>query len=160
MSENLERYKVLGWHHPVVITVNWIWAAPTGEHYRQYLWFIARTLLLLTDRDTHWVIYMEVQSTVNVERSNENQKERKFLLYRPLRSVSSWSLFWWRVPPMPALRAGLLPARTRPRSVLPLWRRPHDQVWWICVLQGLWGQRCVFCSFFGLFWRYLPELIL
>lgn len=63
-----------------------------------------------------------------------------------LRSVYSRSLLCWRVPSMPALCAGFLPARTRPSPLLPLWWRSHDQVWRISVLQGLWGQRWCFVS--------------
>lgn len=71
-----------------------------------------------------------------------------FFLCPSLRSVSSRSFLCWWFPSMPALSVGLLPARTRSGPLLPLWRRSHDQVRRIGLLQGLWGQRWGFVSVF------------
>lgn len=62
------------------------------------------------------------------------------------RSVSSRPFLCWRIPSMSDLSAGLIPAGTRPGPLLHLWRRSHDQVWSIGVLQRLWSQRWGFVT--------------
>lgn len=64
-----------------------------------------------------------------------------FLLLRP---VSGRSFLCWWFPSMSSLSTGLLPARTGPGPVLPLWWRSHDQVRGRHVFQGLWSQRWFF----------------